>query len=140
MPLSEPVDGFRLGCERAGSGPPAVLLHGWPGDRSDYRVLAPALAGACEVIVPDLRGPTMVLWPARDPLFPQFWSDRAGEFFSDITIEFIDGAGHFGPLEFPEEFAAAIRGALARPEGAEGPGETGKETGPGTHDVPPAGE
>jgi pimeloyl-ACP methyl ester carboxylesterase len=32
-----------------------VLLHGWPGDRTDYRDLVPLLSG-CEVIVPDLRG------------------------------------------------------------------------------------
>jgi pimeloyl-ACP methyl ester carboxylesterase len=33
-----------------------VLLHGWPGDRTDYDVLGPALADSVEVIVPDLRG------------------------------------------------------------------------------------
>ena len=32
-----------------------VLLHGWPGDRTDYRELVPLLSG-CEVVVPDLRG------------------------------------------------------------------------------------
>jgi pimeloyl-ACP methyl ester carboxylesterase len=33
-----------------------VLLHGWPGDRSDYRWMAPRLARSARVIVPDLRG------------------------------------------------------------------------------------
>lgn len=33
-----------------------MLLHGWPGDRSDYNALAPLLAEVAEVIVPDLRG------------------------------------------------------------------------------------
>ena len=33
-----------------------LLLHGWPGDRTDYRDVAPLLAAAAEVIVPDLRG------------------------------------------------------------------------------------
>jgi pimeloyl-ACP methyl ester carboxylesterase len=56
VPRSAPVDGFRLAYDRLGSGPPVVLLHGWPGDRGDHRRLAPLLAGAADVVVPDLRG------------------------------------------------------------------------------------
>ena len=54
--LSAPVDGFRLAYERAGSGPPVVLLHGWPGDRTDYEAVVPLLAPDFDVVVPDLRG------------------------------------------------------------------------------------
>ncbi len=50
------VDGFRLAYDRAGDGPPVLLLHGWPGDRADFREVIPLLAGAAEVITPDLRG------------------------------------------------------------------------------------
>jgi len=50
------VDGFRLAYDRDGRGPAAVLLHGWPGDRADYEQVAPLVAGAAEVITPDLRG------------------------------------------------------------------------------------
>jgi pimeloyl-ACP methyl ester carboxylesterase len=53
---SAPVDGFQLAYERAGSGPPVVLLHGWPGDHTDYEELAPRLTGRAEVVIPDLRG------------------------------------------------------------------------------------
>lgn len=53
---TEPVDGFRLAYDRVGSGPPVVLLHGWPGDRTDYRDVVPLLADAAELVVPDLRG------------------------------------------------------------------------------------
>ena len=56
MTFSSPVDGFRLAYDRVGSGPPVVLFHGWPGDRTDYRDLVPLLAGCAEVIVPGLRG------------------------------------------------------------------------------------
>ncbi len=56
MPLSSAVDGFRLAYDRAGSGPAVVLLHGWPGDRTDFRRVVPLLTAAAEVIVPDLRG------------------------------------------------------------------------------------
>lgn len=285
MPLSSPVDGFRLAYDRLGSGPAVLLLHGWPGDRTDYRAMAPRLAGSCDLIVPDFRGfggsdkhradpgtaysreaqarslaglieelglggavlagydvgsavaqtvaklrpdlvrglvvappvpgagervlaadaipefwyqglhrldlaeqildghpgairaylrhfwshwsgpgfaiaeadldhlvgvysppgafvasvgwyraatvidaarevppapegriaaPTAVLWPEFDPLFPIAWSDRLGEFFADVTLERVDGAGHFLPLEAPDVFAAAVRRQVAR--------------------------
>ena len=50
------IDGFRLAYERTGSGPAVLLLHGWPGDRTDYREVVPLVAAAADVIVPDLRG------------------------------------------------------------------------------------
>ncbi|MCA0145331.1 alpha/beta fold hydrolase [Blastococcus sp. LR1] len=282
---SRPVDGFRLAYDRTGGGPPVVLLHGWPGDRTDYRLLAPLLTDVADVVVPDLRGfgnsdrhavepeegysadaqarsvvgllhelelgpvvlagydigsriaqtvarlapervralvvapplpgagarlldpavvtefwyqnlhrsglpeklldgdrnavrgylehfwthwsgpsftpaaadldrladgyarpgaftssigwyrvgpgilvrglaeqppapedrlaiPTRVLWPEHDPLFPSAWADRLDEFFADVTVTPVPGAGHFLPLEAPEAFAAAIRAAL----------------------------
>ena len=278
------VDGFELAYDRIGTGPAVVLLHGWPGDRTDYRELVPRLDG-CEVLVPDLRGfgasdkhvadpaaqyngpaqarsvadlitglglqrpvvvgydigsriaqslararpelvkamvitppvpgvgtrvfgpgplrefwyqafhrlplaeelidgepeavraylrhfwahwsgpgftlaeadldhlvsvygpagaftasvnwyragggttavattetapalgdrigtPTVVLWPEHDPLFPRDWSDRLGEFFSQVRLRFVDGAGHFAPLEFPDVLADEVRAQL----------------------------
>jgi pimeloyl-ACP methyl ester carboxylesterase len=54
--FSLPVDGFRLAHERSGTGPAVVLLHGWPGDRTDYRDVVPLLAPSADVVVPDLRG------------------------------------------------------------------------------------
>ena len=55
---SSPVDGFRLAFDRHGSAgaPAVVLLHGWPGNRHDYRRVVPLLTDAADVIVPDLRG------------------------------------------------------------------------------------
>ena len=40
---SAPVDGFRLAFDRFGTrgAPPVVLLHGWPGNRHDYRNVVP---------------------------------------------------------------------------------------------------
>lgn len=285
MPRSASVDGFRLAYERVGEGPPVVLLHGWPGDRGDYRAVTPLLAARADLLIPDLRGfgasdkhreepaaaysaeaqarsvlglvdelgledvviggydvgsrvaqtiarvapdrvraivvcpplpgpgervlsadahrefwyqafhqldlaeqlvdgnpsavraylrhfwshwsgpsyrqpeadldrlveayappgaftasigwyragsgtvarglaevapdppdrlsvPTTVLWPEHDPLFPQAWSDRLDDFFSDVTVRQLPGVGHFVPLEAPEAFAAAIGAAL----------------------------
>ncbi|GAA1606676.1 alpha/beta hydrolase [Kribbella sancticallisti] len=283
MPVSAAVDGFRLAYDRAGEGPAVVLLHGWPGDRTDYRLLAPMLVErGFEVVVPDLRGfgesdkhvadpaaqydvaaqgrsvvglidelelelerpvlagydvgsriaqgiarstpevvrglvvapplpgigkrvfgekpqaefwyqafhrlpvieelvdgnpeavrsylrhfwthwsgpgfepeldhlvevysepgaftasinwyragagsvatsaaevapasydriavPTVVLWPEFDPLFPRAWSDRLDDFFSDVRLRFVDGVGHYAPLEYPEVLAEEIVG------------------------------
>jgi pimeloyl-ACP methyl ester carboxylesterase len=56
MPYSSPFQGFRLAYDRYGSGRPVVLLHGWPGDRTDYDELIPLLVDHADVIVPDLRG------------------------------------------------------------------------------------
>ncbi|MGI5211479.1 alpha/beta fold hydrolase [Plantactinospora sp. CA-290183] len=56
MQKTLPVDGFRLAYDRTGSGPVVVLLHGWPGDRTDYREVVARLSSSAEVVVPDLRG------------------------------------------------------------------------------------
>jgi len=56
MHRSDPVDGFRLAYDRAGSGPAVLLLHGWPGDRTDYRAVMPRVTEVVEAVVPDLRG------------------------------------------------------------------------------------
>jgi pimeloyl-ACP methyl ester carboxylesterase len=56
MRYSLPFQGFRLAYDRYGTGDPVVLLHGWPGDRTDYDELVPLLQDQADVIVPDLRG------------------------------------------------------------------------------------
>jgi pimeloyl-ACP methyl ester carboxylesterase len=57
VPRSSPVDGFSLAYDRTGQGgPPVVLLHGWPGGRTDYRRVEPLLSDVVDVVVPDLRG------------------------------------------------------------------------------------
>jgi pimeloyl-ACP methyl ester carboxylesterase len=45
-----------LAYDRVGTGRAVLLLHGWPGDRTDYRDLVPLLTDRVEVVVPDLRG------------------------------------------------------------------------------------
>jgi pimeloyl-ACP methyl ester carboxylesterase len=53
--FSGATDGFRLAYDRFGDGPPVLLLHGWPGERGDWRSVVPRLSGL-DVVVPDLRG------------------------------------------------------------------------------------
>ena len=52
--FSRAVDGFRLAYDRGGQGRTVLLLHGWPGDRSDFAEVARRLGAA--VLLPDLRG------------------------------------------------------------------------------------
>jgi pimeloyl-ACP methyl ester carboxylesterase len=53
--LTAEVDGFRLAYDRTGAGPAVVVLHGWPGDRTEFRDVARLLPTA-DVVAPDLRG------------------------------------------------------------------------------------
>lgn len=57
---------------------------------------------------------TTVLWPEFDPLFPQAWNDRLGEWFSNVTVSVLRGVGHFAPVEAPDAFAEAVREIAGR--------------------------
>jgi 3-oxoadipate enol-lactonase len=50
------VRGIEMAYEVEGSGPPIVLLHGYPFNRSMWREQVEALQGGFRVITPDLRG------------------------------------------------------------------------------------
>ncbi|MGP4014428.1 alpha/beta fold hydrolase [Saccharopolyspora sp. 5N708] len=99
-----------------------VAVYGPPGAFTAsiawYRAGAGTVARSMAEVAPQRRQrvsvPTTVLWPEHDPLFPRTWSDRLGEFFSDTDIRFIDGVGHFLPMESPRLFAAAVTAARDR--------------------------
>ena len=55
-----------------------------------------------------IHAPTDVLWPQHDPLFPREWSDQLQNYFIDPHLHLADGAGHFTPLECPDQFAELI--------------------------------
>ena len=50
------VNGVEIAFMRGGSGPPLLLLHGFPQTRALWARVAPALAETHEVVCPDLRG------------------------------------------------------------------------------------
>jgi pimeloyl-ACP methyl ester carboxylesterase len=97
-----------------------VSVYGPPGAFTAsiawYRAGAGSVAASLAEQVPDpgdrIAVPTTVLWPEHDPLFPREWSDRIGEFFADPRLTWLDGAGHFSPLEAPGAFAAAVVAAV----------------------------
>jgi pimeloyl-ACP methyl ester carboxylesterase len=93
-----------------------VSVYGPPGAFAAsiawYRAGAGSVAASLAERVPDpdqrIAAPTTVLWPSHDPLFPSEWSDRIGDFFAAARLTWLDGVGHFSPLEGPRDFAAAI--------------------------------
>jgi pimeloyl-ACP methyl ester carboxylesterase len=50
------IDGFKIGYDLDGSGPPVVLIHGFPLSRTMWRPQVAALRDRFTVITPDLRG------------------------------------------------------------------------------------
>jgi haloacetate dehalogenase len=50
------VEGVTISCAVKGTGPPLLLLHGWPQNHLMWRDVAPALAEDHTVVLADLRG------------------------------------------------------------------------------------
>jgi pimeloyl-ACP methyl ester carboxylesterase len=97
-------------------GPPGALTASVGWYRAGSGMVATSLAEQPPAPGARIAVPTTVLWPEHDPLFPRAWSDRLEEFFSAAELEWLDGVGHFTPVEAPQAFAAAIRRRLARHE------------------------
>jgi haloacetate dehalogenase len=55
-PALATLDGIDIAYETGGSGPPLLLLHGFPQTRAMWADVAPVLAQRYSVICPDLRG------------------------------------------------------------------------------------
>jgi len=97
-----------------------VAVYGPPGaftaSINVYRAEGGAAGRALSEAAPDpgdrIGAPTTVLWPEFDPLFPRDWSDRLDEFFSQVRLRFVDGVGHFVPLECPDVMAEEILAAV----------------------------
>src|SRR3546814_21047990 len=51
-----PANGIRINAVTGGSGPPILLLHGWPETWWEWRHVMPLLAGHFSVVAIDLRG------------------------------------------------------------------------------------
>ena len=98
-------------------GPPGAFTASIAWYRAGAGSVAASLAEKAPAPGDRVAVPTTVLWPEYDPLFPREWSDRIGEFFADARLTWLDGAGHFSPLEAPGEFAAAVVAAAGAEPG-----------------------
>ncbi len=63
---------------------------------------------------PPITLPTCVRWADRDPTLKPEWSDRLGEFFTDLDLAPFPDAGHFPHHEQPDRAAAEIAGFFGR--------------------------
>ena len=100
MELTE-VDGLQIGYERAGSGPPLVLLHGYVGDgATTWRPQLDALSDAFTVVAWDAPG-------AGRSSDPPLSFGLAG--YADCLARFIDRLG----LQRPHVAGLSFGGALA---------------------------
>lgn len=77
-----------------------------------YRAGAGTVAQSLSELPPQraikIRTPTSVLWSRRDPLYPPAWADRLPYYFTDVDLQFVEGAAHFTPLEAPDEFVELV--------------------------------
>ncbi len=93
-------------------GPPGAFAASIAWYQAGAGSVATSLAERAPAPDERIAAPATVLWPEHDPLFPREWSDRLGEFFAAAELTWLDGAGHFSPLEAPERFAAAVNAAV----------------------------
>ncbi|MEN3972358.1 alpha/beta hydrolase [Sphingomicrobium sp. XHP0235] len=63
--------------------------------------------------VPTIRIPTLIVWGLKDKALLPCQLDGLDTLIDDLTIERVEGAGHFVPWEKPEPVAAALRDFLA---------------------------
>src|SRR6266487_2447839 len=114
------VEGVAVNCATAGSGPPVLMLHGYPQSHLMWRDVAPALAEDHTVVLADLRG-------YGDSGKPE--PDAAGEVYSKRSMA-RDQVGLMRQLGYNDMAAATMQ--LTRKLGPGGraaadPGRSGGE-------------
>ena len=107
------MDDFRLAYDDyPGDGGVVVLLHGWPGDRHDYRAVVPLLEGR-RVIVPDLRGFGETTGPAEAQAV-EFGVDGQGASVIALIERLVGGPVVLGGYDVGSRTAQGI--ARTRPD------------------------
>src|SRR3954464_9761059 len=87
------ANGVHVHYAEAGSGPPLVLLHGWPQHWWAWRKVLLALAGTHRVVCPDLRG---LGWSDAPPgnYAKEAWAADVVALLDALGLERVDLAGH----------------------------------------------
>lgn len=64
--------------------------------------------------LPKIDVPTFVLWGRHDPVIKAEWTDNLDDFFSDVTVEIAEDAGHFVHYEVPDLAAGKMAAFFGR--------------------------
>lgn len=108
------VGGERVHYMIGGSGPPLVLLHGWPAAWVSWKKIMPALAARYTVVAPDLRG----LGDSSVPADFELDAPKAAENIYQLTVQLgfdrIFLAGHDWGSAVAYSYALAHRDQVAK--------------------------
>ena len=92
------IDGARIHAVTAGSGPPALLLHGFPQSHVCWHKVAPALAEHATLVIPDMPGYGDSIGPKPDDKHLEYSKRATGrrmlEFMSKLGHRQFDLVGH----------------------------------------------
>ncbi|MEO8134107.1 MAG: alpha/beta hydrolase [Betaproteobacteria bacterium] len=81
------TSGAEIHCEFGGSGPPLLLLHGYPQTHAMWHRIAPALAQTYTVVCPDLRGYGDSSKPASDAAHAPYSKRAMAQDMVDVMRE-----------------------------------------------------
>lgn len=110
------ANGARFHYARRGSGPPLILLHGWPEFWLTWRHNLPALSQSFDVIAPDIRGfgDSQNLDRLGDaPLTPELIGDDLAALMDELDIEQAGFVSHDVGAQGVQAFARANPGRVA---------------------------
>ena len=105
--------GVQLHYRIAGSGPPVVLIHGYPENGYAWHEVAPTLAATHTVIVPDFRGAGTSTRPDNGYTTGQL-ADDIHQLVQSLHVGPIDLAGHDWGGSIAYAYAAAHPGEVRR--------------------------
>jgi pimeloyl-ACP methyl ester carboxylesterase len=107
------IDGINIAFARRGKGPPLLLLHGYPLDRSIWNAVAEMLEADFDLIIPDLRGFGGSDVMEADRSMMEYASDLAG-LLELLKIRKTHVVGHsmggYIALAFAREFGSKVAG------------------------------